>query len=75
MPVKQAEISSWRREASVGVEMEGGAGVLVLAIDIFVGLGGWIEWQNPGTGNWESGKPGTELGLRRSKTAALWGTL
>jgi hypothetical protein len=32
MPVKQAEISSWRREVREGVE--GRAGVLVLAIDI-----------------------------------------
>ena len=41
MPVKQAEISSWRREARVGVGVVGGgADGLDLAIDIFVGLEG-----------------------------------
>lgn len=36
MPVKQAEISSWRREVRVGAEVDvGGAGGLDLAIVIF----------------------------------------
>jgi hypothetical protein len=38
MPVKQAEMSSWRREVRVGVD-EGGSGVVVLAIEVFVDMG------------------------------------
>lgn len=66
MPVKQAETSSWRRVVSVGVEVGGaggrwGVGVVVLAIDIFVGLG-WNERRNLGLqtenpGNWHRTGP------------------
>ena len=53
MPVKQAEINSCRREVSVGIEE--GVVVLVLAINIFVGLGsgssGGTSGPETGTGN------------------------
>ena len=67
--MKQAEISSWRREVRVGGGGEAGVVVLVLAINIFVGL---REDRAAKLRIWELG---TELALRRSKTAALWGTL
>ena len=73
MPVKQAEMSSWRRVESVGVEA--GVGVRVFAINIFIrGLGVGREAESR-SAKLRIRELGTELALRRSKTAALWGTL
>jgi hypothetical protein len=47
MPVKQAEISSWRRVERVGEVAVGGcraSGAVVLAIDVFVRVVGGEIW-------------------------------